>query len=236
VWRIGLDVSTRQRRALEVTLSEAERERASRFRTETLQHRFIAAHGALRHLLAQYVEQPPATLTFTVSAHGKPELVDSALRFNLSHSEALALCAVTLRRAVGVDVECVKPLPDLDEVAQRFFSAREQEMLRTLNGDEKLAGFYRCWTRKEAFIKALGTGLSHPLDSFDVTVRAEEPAQFLGMRAGAADRWSLAHLDPGAGYVGAVCAEGEAWRVEWVEFEWPANKSSAGSYGRCSSG
>lgn len=214
VWRISLSADSAHLMQLRSLLSEAEKARAQRFRTPQLQDRFIVAHAALRHILAQYSHQPASELQFSVSPYGKPSLIsETGLAFSLSHSQAWALCAVTLRRAVGVDIEFVQALPDMEALARRSFSIREQTMFSTLADADKPLGFYHCWTRKEAFVKALGTGLSHPLDSFDVTLCPDEEARFIEIRTMTDAPWSLMHLEPAPGYVGAVAVEGECNQI-----------------------
>lgn len=219
VWRISLSAESAHLIQLRSVLSEAEKARAQRFRTPQLHDRFIAAHAALRHILAQYTQQTASELQFSFSPYGKPSLIsETGLAFSLSHSEAWALCAVTLRRAVGVDIEFVRALPDMEALARRFFSIREQTMFFTLADADKPLGFYRCWTRKEAFIKALGTGLAHPLDSFDVSLRPDEEARFIEIRTPTDAPWSLIHLEPAPGYVGAVAVEGECNPIETYSY------------------
>lgn len=220
VWRIALDVPPDVLSTFWVELSEAEQQRAGRFHTSQLRNRYITAHGALRRILAQYVHQPAAELQFSFSAYGKPSLISkSGLTFNLSHANAWALCVVACQQAVGVDIEQVQALPDLENVAQRFFSPRERQTLAALAETAKPLGFYHCWTRKEAFIKALGSGLSHPLDSFDVTLHPNEEARLIEIRSHTSAHWSLVHLEPAPNYVGAVAAEGEITQLEGFTFD-----------------
>jgi len=167
---------------------------------------------------------PPAQLEFRSGPNGKPDLAASrgrpALRFNLSHAQDLALYAVTLRREVGVDVERVShDFVDL-RLAERFFCPREVLALRAVSGDQGEA-FSRCWTLKEAFLKAMGEGLAFGLDRFDVSAALESPA-VLPSPAGwsrGAPRWSVQQLAPGPGYVAALAIEGVAGRVEC--WQWP---------------
>jgi 4'-phosphopantetheinyl transferase len=220
IWRIALDVPLTLLSALGAELSEAEQKQAERFRTDLLRQRYTAAHAALRRILAQYVHQPAAKLQFKLGEYGKPHLIsENGFTFNLSHSNAWALCAVSRQQPVGVDIEWMKPLPDLELVAKRFFSRREQQAFATLPEADKPRGFFQCWTRKEAFIKALGTGLTHPLDSFDVTLRPDEEAKMLEIRSATAESWSLAHLEPAEGYVGAVVLRGELADIKYFNFE-----------------
>src|SRR6202012_3586769 len=143
---------------------------------------------------------------FYTNAFGKPELRQNgppfSLRFSLSHSPSIAVLAVTNGEPVGVDVEDVKPIEA--EVADSHFSASERSQLNQLRGDAWLRGFYRCWTRKEAILKAEGVGLSRPLDSFDVSLLPDETAQLVGTRRRFSYPWRLHELLPSAGTIGAV--------------------------------
>lgn len=215
VWRAPLDLTPAILDRLASTLSDDERERARRFAFAGLAARFVAARGIQRQLLARYLDVPPAAIRYRVTPHGKPELADalcgtSDLRFNASNSGGLALFALVRGRDVGVDLEEVKPLPDAMEIASRFFSTRERAAMRALPREEVHRAFYRCWTRKEAYVKTVGEGLSIPLDRFDVSFGPGEQPRLLAVRnasEGAAE-WSLHGLEPGEGYTGALVARG----------------------------
>ncbi len=217
VWSVALDQPEERLRELTALLSDDERERAARFHFEHLRKRFLASHGALRCILANYTGMAPAQLRFSVGAFGKPALAEPAseVRFNLSHSEALALIAVTQNREVGVDVECLRPVRDVEQIAERNFSPREYAAFRLLNEKEKLLAFFNCWTRKEAYIKARGEGLSLPLEQFDVAFVPGEEARLLGTRGDVAEaaRWSLTVLHPAKGYAAALAVEGQEVRL-----------------------
>jgi len=207
VWRIDLDVDADVRRRLAAHLSPDELARATRFRTEILMRRHQAAHGALRAILAGYLGIAPGALAIASDAQGKPYLADEpALAFNLSHSGPLALLAVARARPIGVDVEQVRALPDAGLVAGRFFAPAEVQAWSRFSGAAQTRAFYACWTRKEAYLKALGSGLARPLDSFVVSVDPDAPARLLSdaQDAQAAERWCLAALDPGPDAIGAV--------------------------------
>lgn len=175
-------------------LDEDERVRASRFRFEKHRQNFVVGRGVLRLLLSRYLGMPPEDVRFTYGAQGKPALEGEhsadSLRFNASHSGELAVYAFVRECEVGVDVEFIKTDFETEEIAERFFSAPEIRALRALPAAEKPAAFFRFWTRKEAYIKAIGSGLSHPLDQFDVT--APIPG------------WSIVDLDVGSGYASAA--------------------------------
>ncbi len=221
VWRIDLDVDADVRRRLAAPLSLDERARATRFRTETLTRRYQAAHGALRAILAGYLGKAPDTLTFAASAQGKPHLADDpALDFNLSHSGPIALLAVARARPVGVDVEQVRALPEAGLIAERFFAPAEVEAWSRFNSAAQTRAFFACWTRKEAYLKALGSGLARPLDSFVVSVDPDAPASLLSDAhdVQAVERWHLAALDPGPDAIGAVAVATPLDAVETLTF------------------
>lgn len=201
-------------------LSADERERAERFHFRRDRDHFIAARGLLRLLLSRYLGLPPQQLSFSYSPYGKPSLAaerDRArLRFNVSHSQGIALYAFTLEREIGVDVEYIRQDVVGESVAEHFFSAQEVASLRSLPAEVQPQAFFNCWTRKEAFIKARGEGLSFPLDQFDVSLVPGEPAALISTRNDLleASRWSLQTLPVEEGYVAALAVEGYNWRLE----------------------
>jgi 4'-phosphopantetheinyl transferase len=225
VWRVALDQPPDTKAVLLGTLSEDERARAERFRFERDRAHFVAARGALRCVLGRYLGAAPGALRFNYDAYGKPslapEFAGGELEFNLSHSHSLALVAVARGRAVGVDVERVRAEVSGPEIAERFFSPPEFAALRALPAAEQTRAFFDCWTRKEAFVKARGEGLSHPLDEFDVSLAPGEPAALLSVRNDPreAARWSLRALDAGAGYAAALAVEGVDWRLSTWQWE-----------------
>ena len=210
VWRIFLDLSADSVELKESTLSANERERASRFHFPKDSDRFIAAHGSLREILARYLHRKPAQLTFSVDQQGKPALVDSKLEFNLSHSSDFALLAVTRERNIGVDVERIRTDMELENIAIHNFSKIEISELMALPLEQRIAGFFNCWTRKEAYIKAHGLGLSLPLDSFDVSLIPDQPANLRATRPNPQEavRWTMRSLDVAPNYAGALAVEG----------------------------
>lgn len=209
VWAVPLHGAHEPFQAL---LSAAEQAKAERLRFADHRRRLTIWHGALRAILGGYAGREPRALEFTFGPRGKPYLLGAPLQFNLSHSAQLALVAVG-RNELGVDCEKVRHLENLDDIARRHFSAVEFAALSALAEPERLRGFYRCWTRKEAFIKAIGAGLSLPLDTFDVTIG--EPAAFLAFRDGQEDpeRWTLADVSPGPDYIAALAARERGFRV-----------------------
>ncbi len=207
LWAIWLAAPERIARAYRELLLPDETARADKFAFEHLRRRHEVSRGALRLLLSRYLACHPRELTFTFGPRGKPALRDSELEFNLSNSGDLSVYAFTVGSEVGVDVEQVKPLADLENLASRYFCSAEAAELLSIGS--KLAiqeAFFRCWTRKEAYIKAVGTGLYLPLDQFQVTLLADDPPRFvhIGESPRVADEWTLHHLDPAPGYAGAL--------------------------------
>jgi 4'-phosphopantetheinyl transferase len=194
-------------------LSADERERAGRFAFERDRRRYIVARARLRQLLGERLGAAPESLQFVYKPHGKPALARCPgrrdLRFNVSHCGEVAAYAFAEGRAVGVDIEEIRELPDAEDIAMRFFSRRERAAYMRLPVRERPQGFFNCWTRKEAFIKALGSGLSCPLDSFDVSFAPGRPARILRVGRVAASRcgWTLRSFVPGPGLVGAVALQ-----------------------------
>jgi 4'-phosphopantetheinyl transferase len=207
-------------------LPSDELERAGRFYFAEHRRKFIIAHGAMRRLLSRYVNVPPKELEFVYGPKGKPEFSPiqnpDQIKFNLSHSEDLALLAVSRNQELGVDVEFVKADFGGLEIAERFFSAGEVQTLFALDVAEQNQAFFACWTRKEAFIKAVGEGLSLPLDSFDV-VFAPGAKPALTRVEGNPDetsRWCMYDIPAGAEYKAALVIEGQSHRL--VYGRWPA--------------
>jgi 4'-phosphopantetheinyl transferase len=213
VWRAWLAADGPRREALASHLCAAERERAARFRFERDAARYAVARGTLRELLARYTGEAPAQIALAETDHGRPYLAGARapgdLDFNLTHSQDLALFAFCRGARIGVDLEKVQPLEDMDDLVGVHFSARERETYRSLAPRDRERAFFDCWTRKEAFVKAIGEGLSHPLDAFDVSFRPDEPPRLLRLASAPRDleRWSLHALRPADGYAAAVAVE-----------------------------
>jgi len=199
-------------RAAAALLSDAERHRAGRFVFDRDTRRFIVGRARLRQLLAARLGVRAHQVEFEYGAHGKPALsrrfADADLHFSVSHCDDLAAYAFSSGYAIGIDVEAVRVMTDADDIAARYFSRRENATYRTLKPRDKPLGFFNCWTRKEAFVKALGDGLSIPLDRFDVTLAPEEPARVLRVESTPGDSgWRLDSSCPAAGYVAAIASQ-----------------------------
>jgi 4'-phosphopantetheinyl transferase len=201
-------------RALEALLSSEELARARRFHFEKDAARFVTGRATARCVIAAYLGVEPGEIRFFEGAHGKPLLPDApGLHFNWSHAGDVVAVAVASAE-VGVDVERTERITDLDAVAERVFSERELDEYRALEGDARRIAFFNGWTRKEAFIKATGEGMTRPLKEFDVTL-AHAPVRLQGLRGGDDDvsRWSLHAFAPGDGYAGAVAVRAPAVRL-----------------------
>jgi 4'-phosphopantetheinyl transferase len=200
--------------ALFALLSDAEREKAARFRFARDRRRFVAVRGRLRELLGTELGVDPASVAIENGAYGKPYLggifESSGLHFNVSHSADLAIIGISRGHDIGVDVEALQALDDANDIALQFFSHRENLEYAAVHADEKTTAFFNCWTRKEALVKALGQGLSYPLDDFDVSLAPGRPTRLhrLGSKVGADCRWHLQSFVPAAGFVAALAVSG----------------------------
>jgi len=198
-------------------LDDVERARANRFVFEQDRRRFVHAHARVRIVLARFLERAPDSLRFTTGVRGKPRVVDAAvdLRFNLSHSGERALLAVTCGREVGVDIEKHRSV-DIGDLARRFFAPSECQALLALDLSEQIPAFFNCWTRKEAFIKALGDGMACPLDGFEVSLANDDSPQLLRSCTAVPDaltQWRIVSLPVEPGYWAAVAAGAGEWRI-----------------------
>jgi len=222
VWRVDLDQPDDVVAGLRRVLSDDEAARAERFVFERHRRRFTVGRGALRRVLGGYLGSAPEAVRFEYGERGKPRLAERGVEFNLSHSAEMALLAVTAGVEVGVDVEAVRRIEDALRISERFFSATERAVLAECPAAERGAAFFRCWTRKEAYVKAVGDGIALGLDRFDVSLDDGEGARFLALEGDArrAAEWSLTHIDPGAGYVGALALPARPRTVRG--FDWRA--------------
>ena len=220
VWHAALDREEKVLGQLESTLSLEEKARADRFHFVNDRNRFVVARGLLRELLGRYLHEAPAGLEFSYGQHGKPALsgrnASSGISFNLSHSSGLVVYAIARERNLGVDVEHVRPDSAGEDIAKRYFSAREVSDLRTLPPEKRVEGFFHCWTRKEAYLKATGMGLHIPLDSFAVSLLPGLPAQFLG---GVEPCWHLTAYHPAEGYAAAMVFDGTPSSIEFFSVD-----------------
>jgi 4'-phosphopantetheinyl transferase len=223
VWSASLDQPDSCLQMFYQTLSQEERYRANRFVFEIDRRRFAVCRGILRSIIARYQGLNADSVSFKYGPNGKPSLDDlccsESLYFNLSHSEGLALYAFALYSEVGVDVEYMRDISEIEHIAERIFSPGEIEVYRALSGEKKREAFFNGWTRKEALVKALGNGLSLPLDNFEVAFLPEKPVKVSCTEGNGYEipRWSLRDLSPAVNYAGAFAVknyifETKCWR------------------------
>ncbi|MHB8880698.1 MAG: 4'-phosphopantetheinyl transferase family protein [Thermodesulfovibrionales bacterium] len=214
VWHIPLGLPAPLLKELYSTLSPREQQRSDSLRSETLKQRFIASHGLLRKVLGGYLRTDPALLVFTPGRSGKPSLAGSAsgFHFNISHSGDLALYAVSHGPAVGIDLEKIRPVPNLTPLTKRFFTPGEHAAINALPSDEREKAFFRAWVLKEAYVKATGEGLAglHSLEvSCSGSYGVPAPLIIKDRPGKASPAWSALSFEPSPGYVAALVVEGE---------------------------
>ncbi|MEY2502867.1 MAG: 4-phosphopantetheinyl transferase [Verrucomicrobiota bacterium] len=213
VWQVNLREFADHEDQFRATLSLDEQKRAARFRFKGGSTDFIVARGTLRFLLSEYLGGDPSQIHLCYNAYGKPALSNSLeilpLRFNASHSDGLALFAFARHCRVGVDIERVRADVAVQEIAERFFAPAEVAALRKLSAHLRTVAFFACWTRKEAFVKARGLGLSLPLDQFVVSMAPGQKSALLSAADDlqAARHWTLCDLHPASGYLAALAVE-----------------------------
>ncbi len=227
VWRARLDLPGSRIQALKQTLTVEERARAGRFRFATDRTRFIASRGTLRAMLGHYLGRAPGAIRFAYNAYGKPILVeepeDDPIQFNVSHSQDLALYAFTPTGDIGIDLEQItKEVKDYEQIARRFFSAAEVKALLSVPVEQRQEAFLNCWTRKEAYVKARGLGLSLVLNQFDVSLMPGEPAKLLATRETGqeASAWALHALAASPGSIAALAVQSTVSTIRC--WQWPA--------------
>jgi len=213
------------------TLSEEERMRAARFYFPRDRERFIICRGILRTLLANYLNTGPSRVHFCYGKNGKPQVIDlpgkTKIMFNLSRSDGVALYAFSQDNEVGVDIEHVRDISEQEEIVEKFFSLRENKLFHSLPSSKKRQAFFAWWTRKEAFIKAVGKGLAYPLKRFDVSFSPNEPARLLSIDGDPvkASQWFMLSFQPAAGFIAALAMKGQDWRPHF--FQWPHQTTSS---------
>lgn len=217
IWLFRLEDPGRVYPVWERSLSVEERERSKQYKFESDRLRFIARRGLLRQLLGRYSGIPPAGISYQTDPYGKLSLPLSPFSFNLSSSQDRIAFAFSLGKEIGVDIERVRPLPELSAMAERWFSPDERTGLLDLPMNLQVEAFHHVWTQKEAFIKARGQGLSHPLHDFSVSVDPSQPGRLLSIKQdpGQAAHWKMATTSE-TGWRAAVCARAEAE----LEFIW----------------
>jgi 4'-phosphopantetheinyl transferase len=214
LWLLPLDIAPFAFEQVAAVLNREERDRASRFRSNQDRRRFEAGRGLMRHVLGNYLGLPPTAVRFEYGPQGKPSLTgpggQTRLEFNLSHSAAWALLGVTRGRAIGVDIEAVRRTPDLEDIARRTFAPAELDHVLRQPPGQRTEGFFTCWTRKEAFVKAMGGGLSIGLKRFVVSIDPHVPAEIRSIDGAsqAGSGWTLWGFRPLTGYCAAAAVHG----------------------------
>lgn len=209
LWKINLDQSPINIKDGFKILNQDEKIKAQKFHFEKHQHRFIIARSTLKRILSFYLSLPPEAIEFQYNDYGKPELVDylnnQQLQFNLSHSENLAIYAITSYHLIGVDVEYIRPMPDAENLAKRFFAYQEFEQISYLPTTKKDKEFFTLWTAKEAYLKAIGKGLSGGLET--VKVSSDEPRKFINLPEINHTTWTLLSFVPQVNYLAAMAVQ-----------------------------
>jgi 4'-phosphopantetheinyl transferase len=224
IWRADLNLPESQIQSLAKTLAPDENNRADRFYFERDRKHFIASRGILRSILSRYLSLEPAQLQFSYGSRGKPALanlgIGETLSFNLSHSHELALYAIAHTSWVGIDLEHIRPMDKVEQLVKRFFSPREYAVICSLPDNQMQEAFFRAWTCKEAYLKAIGDGLPG-LDGVEVSLTSGEPAALLSIQGDeeAASHWSMYQLKPSTDYMAALAIEGQGWNLEYLNFE-----------------
>lgn len=210
---------------LELLLSPNELERANRLFTSQLRNHYIAGRGTLRTILASFLKREPADLILNTNQYGKPFLPEEpghqGLSFNLSHSGDLAILALAEHCELGIDLEQIRNNLPFRAMAMQFFSIQEQTALFSLPAEQQLAAFYRCWTRKEAYLKGCGCGFSQPADSCEVSLLPDQPPVLLSHRTDPdqSGSWNLIDLDVPVGFCAALAVQGQIRIIRQFEKE-----------------
>jgi 4'-phosphopantetheinyl transferase len=227
VWSVVLDQPDEVCRRLRAWLSPDECQRADRYRGPSLGRRFVVGRGALRDVLSRYIGTGPEVIRFATGPFGKPAIdlphAPIGLRFNLSHSHGLGVIAVGMGRELGIDVEILRSFENMDAIAGRFFAPAERAAYAAQPIGQRPLAFFRAWTRKEAYLKAIGSGITVPLDSFEVSVAPEEPPALRVVRGNPdeASRWSMREFRPETSALATLAVEGRGWTLQCFAYAPP---------------
>lgn len=225
IWRATLDLPSLDVQEFREKLSLYERAKAERLRFGRDRNRSIVRFGILRTILGLYTGIEPNEIRFCYGNRGKPRLrhafAPQGIHFNVSHSAGLALYVFTRDHEVGLDIELIRDIPEMEEIFERFFSTKENAVFRSLPKSKKREAFFNCWTRKEAFIKAVGKGLHYPLDKFDVSFAPHEPPRLLTIDGDTerGSQWFIRSLKPAAGFTAALAIKGHGWRLHFLQWQ-----------------
>jgi 4'-phosphopantetheinyl transferase len=214
VWKFSLAITSELQEIFLKSFSEDEYVKADRFRYERDRNRFIAARGYMRQILGLYTNHAAGDLVFDYNPQGKPSLRGLTLEFNLSHSGDLGLLAIANDRIVGIDLEEIHPVSDLEKLAARFFTPGEHQRIMKTKGEERVQTFFRTWTCKEAYLKATGVGISK-LKSLEIAIQPQQPASFINPQT-----WDVQEIVPETNFVGAIAAPDLDWRCEFFNSDY----------------
>ena len=225
IWRASLDIPEEEVTRLYTLLSPDETARANKYRFPIHKRRFIVARGILRELLGNYLEINPNTVKFEYGDRGKPYISANTckfLQFNISHSEEYALLGFTCdRRRIGVDLEYLREMPDAVKIAQRFFSPQEYDLIRNLDSKQQCLAFFKLWTAKEAYLKAIGTGLAGCLASIDIDFdKGDRIHLSCNDNSTSVDNWSIYPCIPASNYVGTVAIDAPIIKQQICFWSW----------------
>jgi 4'-phosphopantetheinyl transferase len=240
IWWANLDLPEWEFHKFAQTLSIDERKRATRFHFEESRRRYIARHGILRSIVGSYLKIEPRSVQFCYGKYGKPGLANNynsgSIHFNLSHSAGFAIYGFLRKSEIGLDIERVRKIPEMEQIVEQFFSARENETFRALPRNQKKMAFFEFWTRKEAFIKATGKGMYEPLDKCNATLVAGERAELIriGGESIVDSQWFIQDLKPAPGFAAALAVGEEireirCWQWSSAPGAWPREMADSGS-------
>lgn len=209
IWKTNLEQSSINVQNSFKILNEYEKNKARRFHFEKHQKRFIIARSSLKKILSLYLSISPQEIEFIYNDYGKPKLIDKinklALQFNVSHSKNMAIYGITCHYLIGVDIEYIRPMPEAENLAKRFFSDKEYEQMRPLPSEEKSKEFFKLWTAKEAYLKAIGQGISGGLEKVEIS--QYEPKQFISLPESNNIKYNLFYLTPHYNYLAAIAVQ-----------------------------
>ncbi|EAZ94199.1 4'-phosphopantetheinyl transferase family protein [Crocosphaera chwakensis] len=220
IWKKNLEQSSINVQKSFKILNEDEKDKAQRFRFEKHQKRFTIARSSLKQILSYYLLISPQEIEFEYNDYGKPKLLDKinklGLQFNVSHSEDIAIYGITCHSLIGVDIEYIRPMPEAENLAKRFFSKQEYEYISLLSSAEKEREFFKLWTVKEAYLKAIGKGISGGLEKVEIS--PNEPIKFLNLPGFNREIWQIFSFIPEDHYLAAIVFKGEYYRIDYWQF------------------
>ncbi|MDJ0508106.1 MAG: 4'-phosphopantetheinyl transferase superfamily protein [Crocosphaera sp.] len=218
---MNLDLSKEKVHKKYLILSEDEKKRANSFKFEIHQNRFIIARSTLKFILSCYLDIPAEEINFQYSPYGKPQLVNNlqseGLKFNVSHSENLAIYGISRHHLIGIDIEYLRPMKEAEKLAERFFSSKEFEAIKSLSTEKKEKAFFQLWTAKEAYLKAIGKGISGGLEQVEISLR--EPMELIKVPEKNQSSWELLSFTPHPNYIAAMVVEAKKANITYYEFQ-----------------